>query len=254
MIWPATWFGLLAGLAFASIPGALLGGLLGRVLDRKLRLHSWPVLLVRLGWHSALGPDELRFVLLGRLAKCNGRVKPAHIRQVQEEMQRLGLSLQERALAEAAFRRGRDAGDAPYRWLVQLRDQRSEAQSLLLSCWRLVDATGGASTAERELILRWGRWLGWSQAELEALTIGLGCSGSGRIPPGSQDYRDALQLLGISADSDAAAVKQAYRRLLSRYHPDKQAGASAEALREATERTRALHSAYALVRERHGGR
>jgi len=39
---------------------------------------------------------------------------------------------------------------------------------------------------------------------------------------------------------------------LSRHHPDKLAGTGATPLqvREATERTRELHSAYALIRER----
>lgn len=40
MLWPATLIGAGAGWALASIPGALLGGLLGQLLDRRLRLES----------------------------------------------------------------------------------------------------------------------------------------------------------------------------------------------------------------------
>ena len=74
MLWPATLLGAFAGLAVASIPGALLGGLLGQVLDRRLRLSSWDALRECLGGRAAPADEEVLFLLLGRLAKCDGRV------------------------------------------------------------------------------------------------------------------------------------------------------------------------------------
>ncbi|HAW60876.1 MAG TPA: molecular chaperone DjlA, partial [Pseudomonas sp.] len=77
MFWPVTLLGLLIGWLLASIPGALLGGLLGQVVDRRLGLDSWASLRERLAGKSALKGNELLFFLLGRLAKSGGRVSPA---------------------------------------------------------------------------------------------------------------------------------------------------------------------------------
>lgn len=252
MIWPATWLAAVAGFSLASIPGALLGAVLGYQLDRRLRLRSWTQLLSLLAWQSALSNEQLRFVLLGRLARCHGPVQQAHIEQAREEMQRLGLDEQARQLAEQAFRRGNEAGYDLQVVLTRLRTQRAEAQSVLLSCWRMVEASGGATAQQRQLIVLWGEWLGWSFEELEALTVGLSPT---RVQIDAA-YRSALALLGIAAEADAAAVKRAYRRLLSQHHPDKQtgAGATAEQVRLATEKTRNLRNAYALIRERQGFR
>ena len=256
MIHPASWLAAAAGFWVASIPGALLGAALGYLLDRQLRLRRWPELLAVLGWRSPLGPDQLRFMLLGRLAKCHGQVQPAHIEQARAEMRRLELDPRQEQLAQAAFRRGKEAEDDLQELLAPLRSQHSEAQSLLLSCWRMVEASGGATTQERQLIMRWGRWLGWSGAQIAALTIGLGYGRANKSKYAAGDYREALSLLGVSANCDPASVKRAYRRLLSRHHPDKQTGAGAteEQVRNATELTRNLRNAYALIRDRQGFR
>lgn len=101
MFWPLTLLGALAGLLLASIPGALLGGLLGQVLDRRLQLRSWADLRLRMGGKPVLGEQELLFVLLGRLAKSGGAVRPAHIQQAREEMRRMQLDgpAQQRAVS-----------------------------------------------------------------------------------------------------------------------------------------------------------
>ncbi|EJT85651.1 heat shock protein DnaJ domain-containing protein, partial [Pseudomonas putida S11] len=74
--------------AVASIPGALLGALLGQAMDRRLRLQGWEDMRERLGGRPALQDDELLFVMLGRLAKCDGRVGEQHIQQARQEMVR----------------------------------------------------------------------------------------------------------------------------------------------------------------------
>lgn len=252
MLWPATVLGAVAGMAVASIPGALLGGLLGQVLDRRWRLESWTVLRERLGGQPVAADEMLLFVLLGRLAKCDGHVMQVHIDQARAEMQRLGLDAAQQRQAIAAFARGKVGRDS---LRGPLRRQQPRAEALLRACWRMAWVDGRVSQPERELILLWGKWLNVASATQEQLSAAYAPQAAGLAAAGGS-YREALRLLGVSTDSEPAQIKRAYRRLLSHHHPDKLVGSGAgpERVRAATEKTRELHQAYGLIRQRHGFR
>lgn len=56
----------------------------------------------------------------------------------------------------------------------------------------------------------------------------------------------AYRVLGVSRDASAHAIKQAYRKLVKRWHPDLyKAGTSAHA--EASQMTRLINEAYSMV-------
>ena len=257
MLWPATFVGATAGLALASIPGALLGILLGQVVDRRMALESWADLRGRLKGARPVGiaDQDLLFVLLGRLAKSGGQVLEAHIQQARAEMQRLQLSEGAQRRAIEAFTRGKSGQDGLRVPLRRWRGQAAAVEETVRACWRMAWANGRISSTERELIVLWGKWLGLGSD----VVVSLGAEFEPRKVPVSQgliSYEQALRLLNITHSSDVPTIKNAYRRLLSRHHPDKLvgAGASPARVREATEKTRELHSAYAVVREQRGFR
>lgn len=253
MLWPSTVIGAGAGFVVASIPGALLGALLGQAMDRRLQLHSWAHLRERLGGQAVLRDDEVLFVLLGRLAKSEGRVLDGHIQQARQEMQRLEMSEPARLRAIAAFNRGKNGGERLKTHLRRLKQQPHAAEGLLRACWRMVWADGRVGRHERELILQWGQQLGWSAAKVQALASDYEPHRAA-LDAQAISYPDALRLLGVQVEAEPAQIKQAYRRLLSRHHPDKLvgSGASPAQVRDATERTRELHQAYSVIRKRRG--
>ena len=56
------------------------------------------------------------------------------------------------------------------------------------------------------------------------------------------------RVFGLTSDASDAEIDQAYRRLISQYHPDKVAGAAPE-LREAAEkRAREINAAYDRIK------
>ncbi|OOG13250.1 TerB family tellurite resistance protein [Pseudomonas sp. C9] len=251
MLWPGTLIGAGAGFAIASIPGAMLGALLGQALDRRLHLQSVGHLLEKLGGRPMLRNDELLFVLLGRLAKSDGRVVEGHIQQARQEMRSLDMSDSAQRRAIAAFNRGKSGNDRLRGYLRRLSAQPHAAEGVLRACWRMVWADGRAGHRERELIAQWGKWLGWTPHQVQALATDYEPHKRPQVS-NAITYQDALRLLGVSTTGEPAQIKRAYRRLLSRHHPDKIAGSGATALqvREATDKTRDLHTAYTLIRER----
>jgi DnaJ-domain-containing protein 1 len=62
---------------------------------------------------------------------------------------------------------------------------------------------------------------------------------------------DRYATLGLTADASDAEVEQAYRRLMSQYHPDKVAGAAEEIRQLAEQRAQSINIAYeSILRER----
>lgn len=254
MIWLGTVAGVGIGFATASIPGALLGALLGQVLDRRLKLASWRDLRNRV--IRPVDRHETLFIMLGRIAKRDGVVRDAHIRQARAEMSRLGLDASGQRKAIDAFSQGKREDIKLHAPLKRLQESPEHATQMLSACWRMAHADGRATTATRELILLWGKWLGVPVESVLRLDPFRSATPGAPAMGEQARYAEAMRLLGVTRETPADAVKKAYRRALSAHHPDKLAGqgASAERLREATDKTRSLQQAYQLIRQVRGFR
>ncbi|NYZ62216.1 J domain-containing protein [Luteimonas deserti] len=64
----------------------------------------------------------------------------------------------------------------------------------------------------------------------------------------------AYQVLGVAPDADQAEIDQAYRKLISQYHPDRLAGAAPELRARADARAAEINAAYDRIRREREGR
>ena len=65
-------------------------------------------------------------------------------------------------------------------------------------------------------------------------------------------HDDPWAELGLTDEASDAEVEQAYRRLISQYHPDRLAGAAPELRAQAERRSRAINAAYDRIRTLRG--
>ena len=254
MLWLMTLLGVVLGGLLAGLPTAILGGVLGHALDRHWRLRHWSDLPQRLG----LRPDfsQVLFQCLGHVAKADGRVTPQHLQLARELMRQYRLDESQRLAAMNDFNRGKQAGRALERSVRRLfRQQPQRSAELLDSCWRMALVQQRHEAAAR-LLERWAGWAGLSKAEQQRLRQ----RHQRRQPSGSaamtitSTLQQAATLLGVELHAEPQQITRAYRRMLSRHHPDRKiaAGASESELAAAGEKVHQIQQAYAKLRRYHG--
>jgi len=253
VLWPATLIGILLGTVAAGLPGAVLGGVLGQALDRHWRLQRWSDLPQRLG----LRPDftQVLFLCLGRVAKADGRVTQQHLQLARELMQQYRLDEPQRLAAIKNFNRGKQPATAVERSLRRwLKHEPQRSAELLDSCWRMAAVQARPDAAR--LLAGWAQLAGLSKAEQQRLR-----QRHQRRQPGSSaavstggSLQQAACVLGVDLNAEPAQIKRAYRRLLSRHHPDKliATGASEAELAEASDKVHRIQQAYEKLRRYHG--
>ncbi|MDY7219910.1 molecular chaperone DjlA [Denitrificimonas sp. JX-1] len=243
----------LFGFLVAHIPGALLGLLVGSIIDHRLSLKSWQDLRDRLPVFAQphISAQQVLFMLLGHLAKSTGRVTAEHIQAARFEMQRLLLTDAAQKVAIAAFARGKACRLHELRGSLKLHYSTAEqTEKLLMAGWRMALAEGMPTAKQRRILHQCAQWLACPEdrfCRIEAQAL------RGRLRPLRQrdELQAALELLGVSRADTWPQVKKAYRRQISAFHPDKLmgAGATLAQLDAATEKTRALHQAYEVARK-----
>jgi len=266
MAWKGTIFGALVGLLLTrNVTGAVVGALIGMLFDQSVGMGlSFP------GSRPAASVSEVffrtTFEIMGHVAKSDGRVSEAEIGAARRLMQELRLAPHEIAAAIECFRAGKSpAYDAGLR-IEQLREACGLRFDLLAAFielqLRAALAGNGISPPSRRILMRAAERLGMSQLEfarMEAAVRARYAGAQGGAPAGGRPPRplaEAYAELEVSAAASDAEVTKAYRRQMSRHHPDKLvANGLPESMAEwAKEKTQRIQECYEAIRAARGMR
>ncbi|MCK9488007.1 MAG: co-chaperone DjlA [Xanthomonadales bacterium] len=246
MKWPPALIGALIGLFLTRHwLGALIGALLAGPVLRTWR--SWRASPPTARANSALGAV---FSLLGQLAKADGRVCEREIAFCEQVIQRLNLDERGRRAAVNAFNTGKQPGFDALRSHVELRHARSQALVFLEIFVELALVDGQLHASEKQLLRRISWMLGVREWTLQRMLD--------RRQPRSRPARpaepDPYTVLGVDRRASTDDIRRAFRKLMSRHHPDKlaAAGASPEAIALAQERTTQILAAWEQIKSARG--
>ncbi len=70
--------------------------------------------------------------------------------------------------------------------------------------------------------------------------------------PGEMSDEECCRILEVPLDAGAGKIKEAYKRLVAQYHPDKVASLGIELQKLAANKTREINEAYQTLRRRRG--
>ncbi len=250
----------LLGLVAAGIPGLFFGLVLGHLFDRGLA--------------SALGMagpgiGELRqqffrttFMLMGHVAKADGRISEEEIAHTEAIFAQLGLRDEQRHDAILLFKEGAEADfSAEAEVLAFLRAGGAHPtlkQTLMMFLIALAFADGELHEGERDALKRIGVQLGFSPQAVDQLLRMATAQEQFHQQPGATSSAatlpNAYAALGVEESASDAEVKRAYRKLMSQHHPDKLTarGVPEDMLKLATERSQEIQAAYELIRKARG--
>lgn len=264
--------GGLIGFYIFGLFGALVGFWIGQAYDSSQSSRGGFANLGA-GFGNSPHPDSQRlffeslFKLLGYLAKADGRVSEAEIKQAEALMQQSGLTADHRQQAINLFQEGTTADFNLEQQLDEFvavcgRNARLK-QTLLAYLITMALADGTLDQSERTVLERVATRLGIPAMVLNQLINMVGAQSHFRSSGGAGGYQQAGQrssqselefaykALGVSATASDTEVKKAYRKLMSENHPDKLMGQGVpeDMIQMATERSQEISKAYDLIKD-----
>jgi DnaJ like chaperone protein len=277
MAWKGKFFGALIGFMLTrNIWGAVVGAIIGHMFDQTVRLRFAGSPYAQTAAQAAAGgvpPASISevffrvtFELMGHVAKSDGRVSEAEIDAARRLMQELRLGPNEISEAIACFRTGKSASYDAASGVERLREVCAMRHDLLRAFielqLRAALAGNGMSPPARMILTRVAERLGMSGLEFAYMEAALRARAHGRSeqsagrPAAAKPLAASYTELEIGSGVTDQEVTKAYRRQMSRHHPDKLVanGLPESMAHVAKEKTQRIQEAYEAIRAARGMR
>lgn len=283
------WWGKIIGAFFgylaAGPTGAFFGIIIGNFFDKGLMQHlSDPHLLYHTEKRQTVQKIffEATFSTMGHIAKSDGRVTEQEIEMARMLMDEMRLSKEQKTLAKQFFNEGKDAsfqlGTTLSRLQKACHDNR-ELLKLFADIQYRAAQVDGLNSQKVQTLDTVFAYLGFAPLHKQyRFYEDFGFGSQSRQSSSSQgqqershqngqyNYRRSQQqsgehslshayvLLEVSPDTSKQEVKKAYRRLLSKNHPDKliAQGLPEEMIKIANDKTQKIMKAYELICQNKG--
>lgn len=268
------WWGKLLGAFFGYLiggsAGALFGILIGNFFDRGMVSHY-----TRPHWHYHSEKRqavqkiffEATFSVMGHLAKADGRVSEQEIHMAKTLMDEMRLNHAQKTLAKRFFNEGKAENFNLSRILTLLQDACRDNQELLklfMDIQYRVAQTDGSSNMKLQALDVIFRQMGFAPLNqqyrfYEDFGYQSSRQSSNQRSSSHQNNRNyhapqntlmqAYTILEINHTASKQEVKSAYRRLISRNHPDKliAQGLPEEMIKIANDKTQKIRKAYEQI-------
>ena len=251
------WWGKVVG----GTVGFLIGGPLGAMLGASLG-HSVDEGFSRSDQRSFPSDQErtqaafftATFLVMGHIAKADGKVSKAEISLANQLMERMQLDHAQKRVAIELFNRGKEAEFDLASVLLQFR-QECHRRSTLLRMFIEIQvqaafADGRLDPQENFILSEIAQTLGIGQSDLQTIIEMM--RGGSRSATKHFDV-DPYKTLGVTRDTPFHEIKKSYRRLLSQHHPDKlvSKGLPEEMVKLANKKTHEIRMAWQRIQETH---
>jgi DnaJ like chaperone protein len=248
--------GALAGFFLLGFLGIFLGYFAGSFIDRFRAFGPGGMNPFNTTRRQSVFLETV-FILMGKLAKADGRVSETEISHVEQFMQKLRMTPDHRLKAIALFKQGAaadyDIQPKIKEFLAVCGYSPNLRQMLLVYLIIMGLSDGHLNSAEEDLLRVIAGRLGYSQAAFDQLLnmVTNQAHFAGGQTTSASALEDAYKALGVSKDSSDQEVKRAYRKLMSQYHPDKLMGQGVpeEMIAVATEQAKEVQTAYDLIKK-----
>lgn len=254
MAWWGKMIGGTVGFMFGGPLGALIGGSLGHQFDAQKSRKKGPGLRLGSQERTQAAFFTATFSVMGHLAKADGQVSPHEIRVASSLMDQMQLTSEQRHAAIELFEQGKQS-EFPIDDVLQQFRKECHRRVTLLRMFLEIQvqaalADGRVDTAENQILLHAAQILGFDSAQIDRLIEFIRGTQMGSNKHG-RSIEDAYTVLGVDPSASDSEVKTAYRRLMSRHHPDKLVakGLPEEMMKLATEKTAEIQNAWDQIRE-----